>query len=154
MLSLIIGSITTLLALTIHIDDYTNFLYLIGGVFVPLSAVLIAAWLRTSYRDWDISIEAPVRPGMIAAWLIGFAVYELINPGSLAHWSGFWNSAGADLQLQGHAWLSASISSSWSPCSSRFPLPGWPKPDEDRRSRVQLAAHSRHRRRAEPGRPR
>lgn len=110
-LSLVIGAGTTLLALTIHIDDYTNFLYLIGGVFVPLSAVLIAAWLRTPHRDWDISIDAPVRPGMIAAWLIGFAVYELINPGSIAHWSGFWNSAGADLHVQGHAWLSASISS-------------------------------------------
>lgn len=110
-LSLIIGAATTLLALTIHIDDYTNFLYLIGGVFVPLSAVLIAAWLRTSYRNWDISIDAPVRPGMIAAWLIGFVMYELINPGQLAHWSGFWNRLGAELHLQGHAWLSASISS-------------------------------------------
>lgn len=110
-LSLVIGALITVAALTIHIDDYANFLYLIGGVFVPLSGVLIAAWLRTSYREWDISIDAPVRPGMIVAWVIGFVLYELINPGSLAGWSDFWNSLGNHLHLQGHAWLSASIAS-------------------------------------------
>ncbi|MGK3933873.1 hypothetical protein ABI069_15080, partial [Enterococcus faecium] len=42
-----IGALTTALALSININDYANFLYLIGAVFIPLSGALIAAWLRT-----------------------------------------------------------------------------------------------------------
>lgn len=110
-LSLAIGTLTTVLALTITISDYGNFLGLIGGVFVPLSGVLIAGWLRTSWRNWDVSIDAPSRPGMLAAWLVGFAVYQLINPGSISYWSDFWIRAGTDLHTLGHPWLSASIAS-------------------------------------------
>jgi len=110
-LTLLIGAVTTALALTININDYANFLYLIGGVFVPLSGVLIAGWLRTSWRSWDVSAGAPTRPGMLAAWLVGFAVYELINPGSLGWWTDLWTRLGTDLHLIGHPWLSASIAS-------------------------------------------
>ena len=106
-----IGTLTTVLALSIDIADYANFLYLIGGVFIPMSGALIAAWLRTRGANWDISIDAPTRVGMLAAWLIGFVVYQLINPGSIAHWSDFWTTLGTHLHTLNHPWLSASIAS-------------------------------------------
>jgi hypothetical protein len=48
---------------------------------------------------------------MLGAWLIGFAVYQLINPGSLAHWSSFWTTVSTHLHTAGHTWLSASVTS-------------------------------------------
>jgi putative hydroxymethylpyrimidine transporter CytX len=110
-LTLIIGTGITLAALRIQIGDYLNFLVLIGGVFVPMSGVLVAAWLRTRGDGWDTSDNAPLRPGMLAAWAAGFLAYQLINPGSLAHWSTFWTRAGEHLHTVGHTWLSASVTS-------------------------------------------
>jgi NCS1 family nucleobase:cation symporter-1 len=110
-LTVLIGTLTTALALTINIDDYANFLYLIGGVFVPMSGALIAAWIRSRGEDWNVASDAPVRPGMLAAWLVGFVCYQVINPGSIAHWSDFWTSLGTRLHTLGHPWLSASIAS-------------------------------------------
>jgi NCS1 family nucleobase:cation symporter-1 len=106
-----IGALATVLALTININDYANFLYLIGAVFIPMSGALIAAWIRTRGEQWDTSDTAPLRPGMLAAWLVGFVVYQLVNPGSITHWSAFWTSAGNRLHTLGHSWLSASITS-------------------------------------------
>ncbi len=110
-LTVIIGALTTGLALTININDYANFLYLIGAVFIPMSGALIAAWIRSGGQGWDTSEDAPLRPGMLLAWLVGFVCYQLINPGSIAHWSDFWTSAGTRLHTLGHTWLSASIAS-------------------------------------------
>jgi NCS1 family nucleobase:cation symporter-1 len=107
----IIGSLITLAALQIHIGDYLNFLTLIGAVFVPMSGVLVAAWLRTRGTGWDTTDRAPVRPGMLTAWAIGFLVYQVINPGSMAYWSDFWTTVGNHLHSTGHIWLSASITS-------------------------------------------
>jgi len=110
-LTVLIGTLTTALALTINIDDYANFLYLIGGVFVPMSGALIAAWIRSRGAHWNVAADAPLRPGMLAAWLVGFLCYQVINPGSIAHWSDFWTRIGTDLHTLGHPWLSASIAS-------------------------------------------
>lgn len=110
-LTVLIGTLTTALALTINIDDYANFLYLIGAVFIPMSGALIAAWIRGRGRDWNLAVDAPARPGMLLAWVVGFLCYQLINPGSIAHWSDFWTSAGTRLHTLGHPWLSASIAS-------------------------------------------
>ena len=52
-LTVLIGTLTTALALTINIDDYANFLYLIGGVFIPMSGALIAAWIRSRGRGLE-----------------------------------------------------------------------------------------------------
>jgi NCS1 family nucleobase:cation symporter-1 len=110
-LTVLIGGVITALALTINIDDYANFLYLIGGVFIPMSGALIAAWIRSGGRGWNTAEDAPARPGMLLAWLIGFLCYQLINPGSIAHWSDFWTWAGTRLHTLSHPWLSASIAS-------------------------------------------
>ena len=103
-----IGVLTTTVALTVDISQYTNFLYLIGGVFIPMAGALLGAWAR-SRTGWDTSTGAPARPGMMAAWAIGFIVYQLINPGSIAGWSGLWHRAGTALHTLGHPWLSASL---------------------------------------------
>ena len=110
-LTVLIGTLTTALALTIDIDDYATFLYLIGGVFIPMSGALIAAWIRSRGVGWNLADDAPVRPGMLMAWLVGFLCYQLINPGSIAHWSDFWTWAGTRLHTLSHPWLSASIAS-------------------------------------------
>ena len=110
-LTLLIGAGTTVLALTVDVSQYQNFLYLIGAVFIPLSGALVAGWVRSRGGGWDVSDTAPVRPGMITAWVIGFVVYQLINPGGIAGWSAFWTRLGTDLHVIGHPWLSASIAS-------------------------------------------
>lgn len=110
-LTLLIGAGATAVALTLDITAYQNFLYLIGAVFIPLSGALVAAWVRTKGATWDTSVDAPIRPGMIAAWVVGFVVYQLINPGSIAGWSDVWTALGSDLHTAGHWWLSASIAS-------------------------------------------
>jgi len=108
-LTAVIGTAITLAALKIQINDYLNFLTLIGGVFVPMSGVLVAAWLRTRGERWDTSEQAPTRPAMLTAWAVGFVAYQVINPGYLAHWSTFWTKIGEHLHTIGHTWLSASI---------------------------------------------
>ena len=110
-LTTIIGVGATVVALTVDIDQYQNFLYLIGAVFIPLSGALVAAWIRTRGRNWDTSAQAPVRPGMLLAWALGFVAYQLINPGSIAGWSDLWTRIGEDLHTYGHPWLSASVAS-------------------------------------------
>jgi NCS1 family nucleobase:cation symporter-1 len=108
-LSLAVGALVTTGALTLTTSSYQNFLYLIGAVFVPMSGVLIAGWLRSRATGWDVSENAPVRPGMLSAWLAGFVAYEVISPTPLAHWSTFWTRLGQHLHTVGHAWLSASL---------------------------------------------
>ena len=106
-----IGMLAVLAALTIDISQYTNFLYLIGAVFIPLSGALIAAWLRTRGVGWNTSPDAPLRPPMLLAWAAGFVAYQLINPGSIPGWSDAWTGAASALHTTGHPWLSASIAS-------------------------------------------
>ena len=91
-LTVIIGTIAVAVALSIDISQYTNFLYLIGAIFIPLSGALIAAWLATGGRNWNVSPNAPFRPGMAVAWVLGFVVYQLINPGAIPGWSDAWTS--------------------------------------------------------------
>lgn len=110
-LTVLIGAGTTVTALTVDIAQYQNFLYLIGAVFIPLSGALVAGWWRTNGIGWDVSPQAPTRPGMLAAWVTGFAVYQLINPGSIAGWSDIWTKLGHLVHTLGHPWLSASVAS-------------------------------------------
>ncbi len=110
-LTVLIGAATTVAALTLDIDAYQSFLYLIGAVFIPLSGVLVADWARTRGAGWNTSASAPVRPGMLAAWAVGFCVYQVINPGSIAGWSTAWTAIAKGLHTLGHPWLSASLAS-------------------------------------------
>ncbi len=110
-LTLLIGTVTTILALTVDIAQYQNFLYLIGAVFIPLSGALVTLWWRTRGVGWNVGADAPLRPGLVASWVLGFVVYQLINPGAIPGWSTLWSEAARRLHTQGHPWLSASIAS-------------------------------------------
>jgi purine-cytosine permease-like protein len=69
-------------ALTIQLTSYQSFLLLLGSVFVPLFAVLLADWLRSGARYSPAHVfEGPAwRVAPIAAWLAGFALYWWLNP--------------------------------------------------------------------------
>lgn len=108
-LTVAIGTLSTAAALTLDIGRYTSFLYLIGGVFIPMSGALIGAWAGTRGAGWDTSAQAPTRPWMMVAWAAGFVTYQLVNPGQVGAWSQAWTKAGETLHTLGHPWLSASI---------------------------------------------
>ena len=89
-ISVAIGVIATVIALFIDLGNYTQFLYLIGSVFVPLFAVAIADFFVVSKMRWDVSSTAKFRWQPAVAWLIGFVAYQLVNPGTVSIWSPFW----------------------------------------------------------------
>ncbi len=75
-------------ALLVDLVSYQSFLLLLGSVFVPLFAVLLADWLTAGrhYSEQDV-FEAPAwRPGLVAAWLAGFALYQWLFPTGPSWW--------------------------------------------------------------------
>jgi nucleobase:cation symporter-1, NCS1 family len=110
------GVITTLVtagALWLNISDYENFLTLLGSVFVPMSAVLIADYfadyLAVPRRHWDLSASARSRWSMLLPWAVGFVIYQLINPGYVSWWASAWSSFGHSIGFTPASWMSASI---------------------------------------------
>jgi len=75
-------------ALVIDLVSYQSFLLLLGSVFVPLFAVLLADWLSVGrhYGETDVFGTPPWRPGLIAAWLAGFALYQWLYPTGPSWW--------------------------------------------------------------------
>jgi putative hydroxymethylpyrimidine transporter CytX len=135
-LTVAIGVLTVAGALVLNVEDFASFLYLIGAVFVPLSAVLLAAWLAGGRLGWDVSRTAPTRPGMLAAWAAGFVAYQLVNPGAVGGWSDAWTRLSTLLHVLGHPWLSASITSFVVSAVIAYPLaartaPSLPVPSAD-----------------------
>ncbi|MFC4054743.1 purine-cytosine permease family protein [Actinomadura syzygii] len=111
-LSVALGVGVTVLALVLDINDYASFLTLIGSVFVPMLGVLAADFFlgrRHRTDGWDVSRTAPSRWSMIAAWAAGFAVYQLINPGTVGRWAGFWRDVQDALHFTAQSWMSASL---------------------------------------------
>ena len=82
------GAVATLGALALEISDYEEFLYLLGSFFVPLFAVLVADWLHAGrrYRREDVFASRAVRPGLLLAWVAGFAVYQWLHPNGPQWW--------------------------------------------------------------------
>jgi nucleobase:cation symporter-1, NCS1 family len=109
MLAGVIVALTTAGALWLNIADYENFLTLIGSVFVPLSAVLIADYFVVSRGRWDLSAAARSRWLMLLPWAAGFVTYQLINPGYVSWWASAWMSFGHDIGFTPASWMSASI---------------------------------------------
>ena len=75
------------------VDDlarYENFLFLLGAPFVPLFGVLAADWYVLARRRYDVDAmyraDGPyrgVRWPVVLVWLLGFLVYNWINPGTV-----------------------------------------------------------------------
>lgn len=106
-----IGTIATLGALVLHLGaDYQSFLSLIGSIFVPLSAVFVVDFfLLQRGESWDLSDAAPARWRMLVPWVLGFVVYQLINPGYLGWWAHLWAHIDSWLGFSVQSWMSASL---------------------------------------------
>jgi purine-cytosine permease-like protein len=105
----VITALTTAGALWLNIADYENFLTLIGSVFVPMSAVMIADYFVVSRGRWDLSATARSRWLMLLPWAAGFVTYQLINPGYVSWWASAWTSFGQRIGFTPASWMSASI---------------------------------------------
>ncbi len=109
-MAVVVGALTTGLALVLNIGDYESFLYLLGSTFVPMFAVFVARYfLRGGHRSWDTSATAPSRWWMLAPWLLGFAAYQLINPGAVGWWARSWGDVRSWLHFHPQPWMSASV---------------------------------------------
>jgi len=108
-LAVTITALTTAGALWLNIADYENFLTLIGSVFVPMSAVLIADYFVVSRGRWDLSAASRSRWLMLLPWAAGFVTYQLINPGYVSWWASAWTSFGHAIGFTPASWMSASI---------------------------------------------
>jgi len=88
----VVAATATAGAIAINLSNYLTFLFLLGSVFVPLFGVLLADWIQRGlhYTRDDIFSGPAVRPGMIASWLCGFALYEwLAQSQDLGFWTSF-----------------------------------------------------------------
>ena len=106
-----VGAIATVLALDVHdFTGFSNFLLLIGSVFVPLCAVLVVDYfLGRGRRGWDLSETAPARPLLLVPWLLGFVVYQVLNPGSVEWWARIWLRVQDAIGVHPGWWSSASL---------------------------------------------
>lgn len=66
--------IGTVGACLVNMDDITNFLYLIGSVFAPMIAVLIADYFVLGHDSSAKEFDA----GRFVIWIIGFIAYRLL----------------------------------------------------------------------------
>ena len=85
----LVSAAATGLALALNLGNYQNFLYLLGSFFVPLFGVLVADWLgsRAHYSPADVFEGADWRLGQLAAWLVGFGLYQWLSPVGPAWWT-------------------------------------------------------------------
>ena len=87
-LSLVVGGIVFVLAVTVPLVQYESFLLLIGSVFVPLLGILTADYFVLRSRQYDVAdlyrsggrywYRNGVNWLAIAVWGAGFALYLLI----------------------------------------------------------------------------
>jgi len=87
-LALIIGGICFILAVTVPIAEYENFLLLIGSVFSPLFGILAADYFILRRRRYDVGALyesggrywywGGVNGWAVLAWALGVAVYHAI----------------------------------------------------------------------------
>src|SRR3954465_9729118 len=108
-LAVVVGSVATVLALALQINDYANFLVLLGSVFVPLTACLLVDYFVGRRRDWDVTEAAPARPVMVLPWLAGVVVYQLVNPGYVGWWVDRWTSVQSWLHFTPQTGMSAPV---------------------------------------------
>jgi nucleobase:cation symporter-1, NCS1 family len=81
LLILLTGGAATFGALVINLGRYQSFLFLLGSFFVPLFGVLAADFLAGEQR------QVAIRWSGLAAWLLGFAAYQWIQPTGPAWWT-------------------------------------------------------------------
>jgi putative hydroxymethylpyrimidine transporter CytX len=108
--TVVVCGLATAAALALNINNYINFLLLLASVLVPLTAVFLVDYYSTHrLQEWDVSAIAPARPGMVVPWLLGFVVYQLIEPSAGGWWARMWAHADSGLHLSVQSWMSASL---------------------------------------------
>jgi NCS1 family nucleobase:cation symporter-1 len=110
-LALVIGTLATGCALALDISDYENFLILVGSVFVPLLGVLVVDYFLISRMRWALGEHVSARWSTLVPWALGCCAYQLINPGYISWWSGFWGRVQSWARFTPATWMSASLSS-------------------------------------------
>jgi NCS1 family nucleobase:cation symporter-1 len=99
-----VGVLATLLALSVDAYGYEPFLYLLGAVFVPLTATLLVAFFglrrRPGRNGWDVSEQASVRWEMLVPWILGFIAYQLVSPTAFTGVGSVWTSWWTDRQSE------------------------------------------------------
>lgn len=85
----LVSVVATGLALALDLGNYQNFLYLLGSFFVPLFGVLVADWLseRAHYTPENVFNKTEWRFGSLAAWIVGFGLYQWLSPVGPAWWT-------------------------------------------------------------------
>jgi nucleobase:cation symporter-1, NCS1 family len=108
LLIVLVSTAATVGAVVIDLRNYQSFLLLLGSVFVPLFGVLLADWLLAGahYSERDIFDGPAFRWGLLAAWAIGFVLYQWLSPQGPS----WWTDAVAHLH-PGHATWTASLPS-------------------------------------------
>ncbi len=88
LLIVLVMGIATAGALVVDFVSYQSFLLLLGSVFVPLFAVLLADWLAAGahYTPEDVFGTPPWRWGLVGAWVAGFALYQWLYPTGPSWW--------------------------------------------------------------------
>lgn len=87
----VIGAAATAIAAVVTLGSYETFLFLLGSVFVPLFAVLLADWAAGGLRAAPPGDDVALRPGMLLAWAAGFVTYQwIVAPGSMPAWWTRW----------------------------------------------------------------
>jgi nucleobase:cation symporter-1, NCS1 family len=113
LLALIVGVISTGLALAFDITAYEPFLFLIGAVFVPLVGVFVVAYNLLPRGPWDVSERAPTRAWLLLPWAAGFVAYQLTLPtyfvGTGEGWTAWWTARQQDLGIDPANGWSASL---------------------------------------------
>ena len=72
--AIIVTVIGTLAAVLFPMDNITDFLYLIGSIFAPMIAILLADYfiLKSDFSEKKLKVSR------IIIWLIGFVIYRLL----------------------------------------------------------------------------
>src|SRR3954467_1114461 len=108
-LAVVVGGLATVMALALRIDDYANFLALLGSVFVPLTACLLVDYFLGRRGHWNVTEHAPSRPWLLMPWIAGMVTYQLINPGYVGWWVDRWTTVQGRVHFTPHSWMSASV---------------------------------------------
>ncbi len=76
------GILGTLIALVFPMEQYEEFLLLIGSMFCPLFGVVLTDYfvIRKSYKDDSLFTAQSVNWKAIAAWVVGAVVYRVLIP--------------------------------------------------------------------------
>lgn len=110
-LSVVVGALTTGIALFADVNSYGAFLGVIGAVFVPMFAVLaVDYFLLGGAARWDTSAGAPSRWLMIVPWVLGFVAYWVVTATpTVGWWDAVWAAVRDAVGFEHRPWMNAAL---------------------------------------------